>query len=170
MRHPVYRHPALLHSLQQRRLGLWAGTVDFVGQQQVGHDRARLILQVALIKRRKTDDIGRHGIRRELDPLDLQAQHPGKRQSHGGLTHAGYVLQKHMSPSQNGHPNACNDLILSDNDLFHFLNQSFCCFVHIPSLSIPIKLRAQPPIQPRLPRCRRGISSASAHTPEAAYL
>src|SRR6478672_333019 len=35
----------LLHRLEQRRLGLRRGPVDFVGQQQVGEDRTRVELE-----------------------------------------------------------------------------------------------------------------------------
>jgi hypothetical protein len=41
MRHPVHRHLALAHRLQQRRLRARRGPVDFVGQQNVGEDGAR---------------------------------------------------------------------------------------------------------------------------------
>jgi hypothetical protein len=77
MRHPVHRHLALLHGLQERSLGLGRRPVDLVRQEQVGEDRPRTELEAgrAGIEDRGAGDVGRHEVGRELDSLEVEIQH-----------------------------------------------------------------------------------------------
>ena len=63
---------ALLHRFEKRGLGLGGGAIDFIGQYQVGENRARLEFQslaaaVVGLDDHAADDIGRHQVRRELN-------------------------------------------------------------------------------------------------------
>ncbi len=44
----IHSDLALVHGLEQRRLGLRSGAVDLVGQQDVGEDRSPLELKLLL--------------------------------------------------------------------------------------------------------------------------
>ena len=129
--HAVYGDMALLHGLQQRRLGLAGGAVDLVGQQQIGHHRTGLIHHPPLLRQGKADDIRGHGVRCELHTLGFQPQRLGKGQRHGGLTHPRHVLQQHMALGQNGDPNLLHHIVLADDDLPHFPQNFLRYFVHI---------------------------------------
>ena len=50
--------------------------VDLVGEHQVGEDRAERHLELAelLVVDPRADDVGRHQVGRELDPLELDAE------------------------------------------------------------------------------------------------
>jgi hypothetical protein len=71
---------ALLHGFEQRRLRLGRRAVDFVGQQNVGEDRALHEGPGAVagggifLDDVGAGDVGRHQVRRELDALEHQAQ------------------------------------------------------------------------------------------------
>ena len=75
---PGHGHLLLLHRLQQRRLGLGRGAVDFIRQQQVAKDGARLKTQflaaAAIDEHLGAHDVGRQQVGRELDPRELQVQ------------------------------------------------------------------------------------------------
>ena len=102
--HPVHRHLALLHGLQQSRLGAAGGPVELVGQKQVAHQGSGVVLKAPalLVVDGKSGEVGGHHIRGELHPLTAQAQGLGKGQGHGGLAHAGDVFQQNVAPGQNG--------------------------------------------------------------------
>ena len=66
------RHGALLHRLEERRLGLGRGAVYLVGQHQVGKDRSALELEatpaeIGVDQDVRPGDIRGHEIGRELD-------------------------------------------------------------------------------------------------------
>ena len=66
---------ALLHRLEQRRLGLRRGAVDLVRQQDVGEHRAGAELELgrALVEDRRAGDVGRHQVGGELHPREVHA-------------------------------------------------------------------------------------------------
>ena len=58
------------------RLGLRRGAVDFVGQQHLGEDRARVEGEAVLLAvvNGNADDVGRQQVAGELDAVELQAR------------------------------------------------------------------------------------------------
>ena len=95
---------ALFHGFQQGGLGPGGGPVQFVRQEQVGEHGTGLIVQLLGlgIGNAVTRHIRGQHIGGELDAAVAQVQHFGKGQSHGGLAHAGDVLQQDVAPGQNG--------------------------------------------------------------------
>jgi len=72
MRRSTDRDATLLHRLQKRGLGLGRGTIDLIGQEDVGEDRAFLerkmfFAHVALMHHVTPHDVAGHEVRRELD-------------------------------------------------------------------------------------------------------
>ena len=75
MRHAVHRDSALLHRLEQRRLGLGGRTVDLVGEDQVTKKRARPEGELAIgTQDAHAGHVRRHEIRRELDAAESETQ------------------------------------------------------------------------------------------------
>ena len=95
----------LLHGLQQRGLCLAGGTVNFICQQQIRHDRAGLIDKLVrlFVIDRESDDVRRHGVRRELHTARLQSQNLCKGHGCRGLADAGHVLHENVALRQNCH-------------------------------------------------------------------
>ena len=94
----LHAHLAFAHRFQQRRLRARRGAVDFVGQQNVGEDRAfvKMKLLVALVENRHAEDVRRQQIRRELDALELGVNGAGQRLGQRRLARAGKILQQHV--------------------------------------------------------------------------
>jgi hypothetical protein len=94
------RHRALLHHLQQRRLGLGRRAIDLVGQQDGREDRA--LAQVeglrGELEHLGTEDVGRHQIRGELDALEIDAADAGQRPGEQGLADARNSFQQDVAP------------------------------------------------------------------------
>src|SRR3954469_4225386 len=76
----VDRNLALVHGLEQRRLSLWSGTVDFVGQQNVGKHRPAFEFEFLLCRRiyGNTENVGRQHIAGELYPLKAASESASK--------------------------------------------------------------------------------------------
>ena len=129
----VHGDLALLHHLQQRRLGLAGGAVDLVGQQQVGHDCAGLIDKAAalLMVHGETHDVRGQHIRRELDTPVLQTQRTAEGQCGGGLSGTGHVVQQHMAAGEHRHHDLFQHIVLTGDDLFHFMQDLFYAGIHL---------------------------------------
>ena len=71
----VDRDLALLHGFQQGRLRLGRGAVDFVGQQEVGEDRALHQREGVVLEREEigAEQVTGQQVRRELDAPELEA-------------------------------------------------------------------------------------------------
>jgi len=119
--HPIHRHLPLLHSLQQGGLGAAGGPVELVGQKEVAQHRAGLVLHPArlLVVEGEARDVRRHHVGGELDPVVPEAQGLGEGQGHGGLAHAGNVLQQDVAPGQNGQQHLCQYLVLAHHGAAH---------------------------------------------------
>ena len=89
----------LLHGLQQGGLGAGNGTVDLIGQQQVGHDRALPQLEIPgfLVVNPHADDVAGQHVGDELDAPGAAAQGDGDGLHQRGLSHAGEIVQQNMA-------------------------------------------------------------------------
>jgi hypothetical protein len=92
-------HVALLHALQQARLGLRRGAVDLVDQDDVGEDRPRMELEaaLALVVDVGADDVGRQEIGRALHPRVVGVQGACQRPRERRLADPGVVLDEDVT-------------------------------------------------------------------------
>lgn len=66
-----------LHRFKERRLGFGRGTVDFIGQNNIGKYGPSDKTEIAFIVQSfRTQNIRRHQVRRELDTIKTQIQGP----------------------------------------------------------------------------------------------
>ena len=108
----------LFHDLQERGLGLRRGPVDLVGQQDRGEDRppAQLEGLRGELKDLGTQDIGRHQVRRELDPLELRVEQPREALRQQGLAQTGYPFEQHMAARVQRGQKLIEHVVLSEED------------------------------------------------------
>jgi hypothetical protein len=116
---------ALLHGFQQSRLGFRGGPVDFVGEDEVGKDGARLKAQlfgaaVAGVHNHAADDVGGHEVGGELDAgvLELKSARQGAQESR--LAQAGNALKEHVSTGEEANQYAFNYIVLPYYDFGYF--------------------------------------------------
>ena len=102
MRLAVDGDRALLHRLQQRRLGLGRGAVDLVGQQQLAEDRPARQREAAGLEVEQVgaDDVARHQVGRELDAAEVQAEGAGEALGEEGLGRARRALQQDVAAGE----------------------------------------------------------------------
>ncbi len=120
---PVDRNRKFFHNLEQCRLGLGAGTVDFVTQQQIAIDRPHREAQSGgfLIVHGKAHDVGRHGIGGELNTFEIEVEHFRNPDGERGFTDTGIVFEQHMTSGVDGHDHLFDDLTLTYQYLADFL-------------------------------------------------
>jgi len=97
----IDRDLPLLHRLQEAGLRFGTAAVDFIGQDDLAHDRTRMkghrtSFQVIHIE---ASDVRWQDIRGELDALEQKAQRARKRVSQGSLAHPGHILDQTMAPA-----------------------------------------------------------------------
>ena len=119
MRLAVERDVALLHRLQQRRLGLGRRAVDLVRQQQLAEDRPAVDDEAAGLEVEQVgaDDVARQQVGRELDAAELQAQarREGLRQQR--LGRARRAFEQHMAAAEQRHQHQVDGVGLADHGL-----------------------------------------------------
>ena len=95
------RHAAFLHGFEQRALGLGGGTVDLVGQDEVGKQGTRLEhelpLAVLLLQDGVARDVSRQQVGRELDAPGFQPERLGETFDEFGLAEAGQTFEQQMA-------------------------------------------------------------------------
>ena len=96
------RHLALLHRLEQRALHFGRRSVDLVGQQDVGEDRARLHGEVAgaLVEDLGADEVGGEQVGRELHPPERARHRRGEGADGEGLGKSGHAFEQHVAVGQ----------------------------------------------------------------------
>ena len=114
--HAVDRDLRLFHRLQQSRLGLRGGAVDFVGQHQLREDRARAELELDVLRVEDADagHIARQKIRRELDALERRADAAGDRLGQDRLANAGHVFDQDMPAAEQRNQHKLDFAALAD--------------------------------------------------------
>ena len=119
---PVYGDAALLHHLQQGRLGLGGGAVDLVGQKEIADRRAGLVLKIAqlLVVDGEAGDVRRHDVGGKLHAVVVQREGLGEGHGQGGLAHAGDVVEEDVTLCQQGHEDLGGDVVLADHCFFDF--------------------------------------------------
>ena len=116
---PPDGHAAFLHRFQQGRLHLGRGAVDFVGQQDVGEDRAAVHVERGrgLVEDLRAEDVGRQEVDRELHAAELQVDGPGHGADQQRLGQSGHALQEQVSAGEQRDQHALDHLFLTDDDL-----------------------------------------------------
>jgi hypothetical protein len=112
---------ALLHRLQQAGLGLRRGAVDFIGQQHLGEDRARMEHEAVLFALVDGDavDVRRQQVAGELHAVEAQAQRQRQRVGQRGLAHARHVLHQQVAAGQQAGQRLADLQVLADDDVAH---------------------------------------------------
>ena len=109
---------ALLHRLEQGRLGLGRGAVDLVGQQQAGEQRARAEVELAraLVVDERPGEVGGEQVGGELGAGELQAE--GLRERPGGqrLAEPREVLEQHVAAREDPGQDQPQRAGLADHD------------------------------------------------------
>jgi len=116
---------ALLHGLEEAALRSRGGSVDLVGQQNVGEDGTGSGLEGrgAGVVHRDAQDVRREEVAGELDSAEVQAEGSSQGVGEGGLSHAGNVLEQDVSPGQEGGNGQSDHVPLSVKDLFHLVHE-----------------------------------------------
>ena len=117
---PGDRDLVLLHRLEQAGLGLRRRPVDLVGEDEVGEDRARLEAEdpaaTLLDEDVRAGDVGRHEVRRELDPVERAVDDVGDRPDEHRLAEARDALEQRVAVGQQAGQRVPDELALADDD------------------------------------------------------
>ena len=110
---------ALLHGLEHGRLGLGAGAVDLVEQDDVGVDRPQLggHLTGGGVEDLGAHDVVGHEVRRALDATEGAGDGGGQRLGGGGLGQAGHGLQQDVATGHQRGDQGRAQLLLTDDSL-----------------------------------------------------
>ena len=113
----------LLHGLEEGRLDLGRGAVDFVGQDEVGEDRTLVGGEAAVLRREdhRAHDVARQQVGRELDALELDAEGGAQGLDEERLREAGHALKEDVAVGQEGDQHAFDDGILADDGAADFI-------------------------------------------------
>ncbi|MNN59660.1 hypothetical protein D3C81_1747920 [compost metagenome] len=116
---------AFLHGFEQRGLGFRRGAVDFVGQQQVGENRAfaQLELLGLQVVHRMTGDVAGHQVRGELDAREFTAEAAGEGANQQGLAQPGHTFKQHMAACNQRGQDVVDHRVLTDQGFLQFLAQ-----------------------------------------------
>ena len=108
----------LSHDLKQGRLHLGGRTVDLVGQQEVGHHRAELGVELflALAVDASTDDVGRHQVGGELNTGEGPAHHLGESLDRKCLGNTGHTFEQHVPLGEQTDQNSLDEPVLTHDD------------------------------------------------------
>ena len=122
MPHPADGGLTFLHGFEQGRLRLGRRTVDFVGEDHVGKQRAGEELELALagaavfLDDLGAGDVGRHQVRRELNTAERQGQALGEGADHQGLGQPRHAFEHAVPSAEQGDQQLLDDFVLSDDD------------------------------------------------------
>ena len=116
------RHLLLLHGLEQRSLRFRRRPVDFVGQDQIGEDRARNEFELTPTRTSiffddlGPGDVGGHQIGRELDAFEGEAQGLRDGPYQQRLRQARQAGDQAVSAYEYGDQDLLDDLVLPHDD------------------------------------------------------
>ena len=114
-----------LHRFEQRALHLGRRAVDFVGEDEIGEDRAFARGEAAGLRivNLRADDVGGQHVRRELQARKFHV-HAVRQRFHGErLGQAGHAFEQDMAVGQQADDQPLGQIILPDDDLAEFVKQ-----------------------------------------------
>src|SRR5208282_1734569 len=102
----------------QRRLRFRRGAVDFVGDDDIGEDRAGLELERLRggIVDADADHVARQHVRSELDALERAVERPREGLREGRLADSGYVFDQQMAARKKRGERELDDVFLAFHD------------------------------------------------------
>ena len=114
-----------LHGFEQRALHLGGRAVDFVGEDEVGEDRAFARGEAAGLRivNLRADDVGGQHVRRELQAREFDV-HAVRQRFHGEcLGQAGHAFEEDVAVGQQADDQPLGEIILADDDFAEFVEQ-----------------------------------------------
>src|SRR5215204_6073115 len=100
------RHLVFFHRFKESRLCFGSRTVDFISQDNIGKHRSLLEFEVPytrpVCEDLCSDDVRRHEVWGELDPLETQAQRLAQRLHHQGFAQSWDALDQDMTTGKKG--------------------------------------------------------------------
>ena len=122
----AYSDLAFLHGLEQRRLHLGGGAVDFIGQDEVGEDGAFADREFAILGGidEGADQIAGEQVGGELDALEAGLDGIREGLDREGFGQAGHPLDKDMAIGEEADKQSIDEVALADNDLSDFAGQA----------------------------------------------
>src|SRR5215813_2017807 len=120
-----HRYLQFGHRFQQRGLRLWRGAVDLIPQQNMSEDRSfdKDELTAALLSvhdHARAGDVRGHQVHSELDAVEAEVEHLGKRADDQGFASARHTLNQHVSASKEGNEDVFDHLIMADHRFRNF--------------------------------------------------
>ncbi|MNV49823.1 hypothetical protein D3C71_1417930 [compost metagenome] len=115
---PIHADLALLHALQQARLGTRRRPVDFVRENNLSEQGtgAKVKLPILLIIEVNAGQIRWKQIRRELNPLKAEVEGSGEALGQKRLSCSRHILQQHMPPGEERREQQIYLLSFANND------------------------------------------------------
>ena len=112
------RHAPLLHGLEQGALHLGRGSVDLVGQEQVGEDRPLVHAEIVgpLVEDLRADDVGGEQVDGELDAGEVEVDRLGQGRDQERLGQARHALKQQMPAGEQRDQEPLDDDVLADHD------------------------------------------------------
>ena len=114
-----------LHGLEQRALHLGGGAIDFIGENEVGENRAFARGEAAGLRiiNLRADDIGGQHVRRKLQARKFYVQARGQRFDRKGFGETGHTFEQHVAVGQQSDGEPFHKIGLPDNDLAEFVKK-----------------------------------------------
>ncbi len=114
----VYRHLPVAHRFEEGALGARRGTVDLVGEDDVGEDRARLEDEgaLALVVDADAEQVAGQQVRRELDAVKGARQAAGDGLGQQRLADAGHVFEQEVAFGEQGDEGHLDHVGLAEKD------------------------------------------------------
>ena len=108
-------HLALLHGFEQCALHFGRGTVDFVGQDEVGEDGALLHVEglCLLAVNHGAEEVGGQQVGGELDTAELGVDGVGQRSDGEGFCKSGYTLKEYVPVAEQAYHQALDHVFLA---------------------------------------------------------
>ena len=131
------RDAVLLHRLEQRRLRLRRRAVDFVGEHDVGEDRAGREHHLPAAGRRillnqvGAGDVGRHQVGRELDAVELEVDDLGQRRDQQRLGEAGHADDQAVAADEQRQQHQVDHVVLADDQFLQLGDDLLPAGVHL---------------------------------------
>jgi len=118
MRVIVHGDLRFVHGFEQRGLRFRRGAIDFIGDDDVGEDRAGLEFEFLRrgIVNADADHVAGQQIGRELDALERTIERTRERLCESGLPHAGNVFNQQVAAREQRGQRELNDVLLALDD------------------------------------------------------
>jgi hypothetical protein len=121
------RDAALLHGLKKGGLGLGGGAVDFVGEDQVGEERAGLKDEAAagfcLLEHGIAGDVAWEEVGGELDAFGIEAKGLGKTFDEFGFAETGEAFKEDVTTCKETGEDVLNERILAEENAAQGLSE-----------------------------------------------